>query len=180
MTMNSMDVIFYIASAIVFLAFVDNTTACCRTSELQNEVNDLKKRLETTQTELDRQNQRINDLQKNGTMSSPLSTHVLDNSRGLPGDGIAVTLYKLQGDDFVVIKKDVTNSDGRVPGLLTDEQFTAATYKLKFETKEYFDRLGMQTFYPYVETTFTVMDPKSHHHVPILLSPFAYSTYRGS
>jgi 5-hydroxyisourate hydrolase len=96
---------------------------------------------------------------------------VLDATRGWPAAGVAVTL--LSADDAVVASA-VTDGDGRVPALAG--QLPAGVYRLRFAVEDY---LG-ETFYPEVVITFRVRDGAEHHHVPLLLSPYAYSTYRGS
>jgi 5-hydroxyisourate hydrolase len=103
-----------------------------------------------------------------------LSTHVLDASRGTPAVGVAVRLSTTGGQELATA---VTDADGRVRelGLLA-----AGDYRLTFATGGYFAANGQQGFYPEVVVTFTVTDAGQHHHVPLLLSPYAYSTYRGS
>ena len=81
---------------------------------------------------------------------------------------------------FGLLKPRLTNEDGRVGNIITAEAFTPGVYKIFFDTKPYFDRMGSDTFYPYVEIVFQVKNPAEHYHVPILLNPFGYSTYRGS
>jgi 5-hydroxyisourate hydrolase len=103
-----------------------------------------------------------------------LSTHVLDASRGTPAAGVAVRLATVGGQELATA---VTDADGRVREV---GALTAGDYRLTFATGEYFAATGQQGFYPEVVVTFTVSDPGQHHHVPLLLSPYAYSTYRGS
>jgi 5-hydroxyisourate hydrolase len=103
-----------------------------------------------------------------------LSTHVLDASRGKPAAGVAVRLTAADGRELATA---VTDDDGRVREL---GALAAGDYRLAFATGEYFAATGQQGFYPEVVVTFTVTDPGQHHHVPLLLSPYAYSTYRGS
>jgi 5-hydroxyisourate hydrolase len=104
---------------------------------------------------------------------STLSTHVLDTVRGAPAAGIAVTLYggkqRLDGG--------VTDADGRIGAL--GATLAAGTYRLAFDTGSYFDELRVDSFFPEVSVTFVVAEER-HYHVPLLLSPFAFSTYRGS
>lgn len=107
---------------------------------------------------------------------SGLSTHVLDAVSGTPAVGIRVALFR--GDEGEVATA-TTDADGRVPELLPGP-IAVGTYRLSFDTGSYFEVLHTATFYPEVSVSFTVTDPDSHHHVPLLLSPFAYSTYRGS
>jgi len=81
------------------------------------------------------------------------------------------------------IGETITNSDGRGPGILSAEEearFRIGVYKMTFYTKEYFDDSGTETFYPYVEVVFRITDVSQHYHIPLLISPFGYSTYRGS
>jgi 5-hydroxyisourate hydrolase len=100
-----------------------------------------------------------------------LSTHVLDATTGRPAVGIVV---RLDGPDGATLTSAVTDADGRVPKLA--DALAAGTYRLVFDTGDYF----ADTFYPQVVVTFRVGGPEQHYHVPLLLSPFAYSTYRGS
>ena len=103
-----------------------------------------------------------------------LSTHVLDATLGRPAAGVGVRLLQA-GTPLAEAR---TDADGRVAGL--GPALAAGTYTLTFATGEYFAATGQQGFYPEVAVTFAVLDPGQHHHVPLLLSPFAYSTYRGS
>jgi 5-hydroxyisourate hydrolase len=109
---------------------------------------------------------------------STISTHVLDTSRGRPGDGIPVRLLSTSGTD-VEVASGVTDADGRVMDL-GPERLPEGTYRLVFETTAYFARHQQAAFFPAVEIVFTVADSGEHYHVPVLLSPFAFSTYRGS
>lgn len=109
---------------------------------------------------------------------STVTTHVLDTSHGRPGIGVAVRLERADGT-AEVIASAVTDADGRVSDLGPDA-LAAGAYRLVFETGPYFEALGVETFFPQVEIVFTVVDSTQHYHVPALLSPFAYSTYRGS
>jgi 5-hydroxyisourate hydrolase len=103
-----------------------------------------------------------------------VSTHVLDSVLGRPAAGIAVRL--LAGDELVA--DGVTDRDGRCR--LTEDATGAGTHRLEFATGQWFAEQGREAFYPEVVLTFTVVEPAEHHHVPLLLAPFAYSTYRGS
>lgn len=113
-------------------------------------------------------------------MSSPITTHVLDTATGRPAAGLAITLDRRAGDGWQRIGAGVTDSDGRVRDLITRDAFGAGDHRIRFETGKWFEDTGREGFYPYVEVVFTVTAPSSHHHVPLLLSPFGYSTYRGS
>lgn len=103
-----------------------------------------------------------------------LSTHVLDATRGRPAAGVAVVLSGPGGP----VGAGRTDADGRLA--LVPGDLPAGTYALAFATGDYFAGTGTETFYPEVTVTFRVRDPAAHHHVPLLLSPWAYSTYRGS
>jgi 5-hydroxyisourate hydrolase len=103
-----------------------------------------------------------------------VSTHVLDAVAGRPATGMAVRLYA--GDE--VLAEGVTDADGRCR--LTEEATAAGPHRLVFATGDWFAGRGVPAFWPEVTLTFTVTEPTAHHHVPLLLSPFAYSTYRGS
>jgi 5-hydroxyisourate hydrolase len=103
-----------------------------------------------------------------------ISTHVLDAVAGRPAAGIAVRLFA--GDDLLA--EGVTDRDGRCR--LTDDATGAGTHRLVFATGVWFAEQAREAFYPEVVVTFAVQEPAEHHHVPLLLSPFAYSTYRGS
>ncbi|TDD54465.1 hydroxyisourate hydrolase [Kribbella antibiotica] len=104
---------------------------------------------------------------------SSLSTHVLDTALGRPAVAVPVRLY--QGD--VVLATGVTDDDGRISALAPE--LAGGTYRLWFDTAAYAESTGQELFFPEVSVTFTVADER-HYHVPLLLSPFAFSTYRGS
>jgi 5-hydroxyisourate hydrolase len=106
---------------------------------------------------------------------SGLSTHVLDAALGRPAVGVPVTLGTPGGAEHT----GVTDHDGRIAELLAGP-LTAGTYRLRFDTGAYWAAAGQHGFYPEVVIAFTVSDGAGHYHVPLLLSPYAYSTYRGS
>ena len=111
---------------------------------------------------------------------SQLTTHILDTTKGKPAAGVSIVLYSQKNNSWVELAKGVTNADGRIPDLLKkDAVLESGSYKMKFETKEYFDKERIATFYPYVEIVFEITS-KEHYHIPLLLNPFGYSTYRGS
>uniref|UniRef100_A0A4W2C7F3 5-hydroxyisourate hydrolase n=1 Tax=Bos indicus x Bos taurus TaxID=30522 RepID=A0A4W2C7F3_BOBOX len=114
--------------------------------------------------------------------SSPLTTHVLDTASGLPAQGLYLRLSRLEdcGQQWTELKKSCTDRDGRCPGLLPPGQMKAGTYKLSFDTKGYWQKRGQESFYPYVEVVFTITNETHKFHVPLLLSPWSYTTYRGS
>ena len=110
---------------------------------------------------------------------SHITTHVLDAVQGLPAAGIAVQLSALREGQWQLLADAVTDADGRAKQL-GPEAVPAGTYRLRFDTGAYFASSGTATFFPEALLTFVVDDEKRHYHVPLLLSPFAYSTYRGS
>ncbi|XP_061077106.1 5-hydroxyisourate hydrolase isoform X2 [Conger conger] len=116
------------------------------------------------------------------TPGSPLTTHVLNTGDGVPGARMALSLHRLDSRMAIwnLLTTGTTNDDGRCPDLITREAFTPGMYKMRFETGEYFQGLGQSCFYPYVEIVFTITDPTQKFHLPLLLSRFSYSTYRGS
>ncbi len=111
---------------------------------------------------------------------SAITTHILDVSSGFPARGVAVTLERQTSEGWKVIGEGVTDDDGRLRDLLaSDAILQIGNYRLIFEIGDYYFDRQMDCFYPQVTVAFTVFD-SSHYHVPLLLSPFGYSTYRGS
>ena len=107
-----------------------------------------------------------------------ISTHVLDTSRGQPAAGLAVKLFRREPDgDWEEVGDAVTDSDGRVKQM-SQEELEAGEYRLEFDTRPYFERSGLDAFYPAVSVAFSFEG--AHLHVPLLLSAFGYTTYRGS
>ena len=106
-----------------------------------------------------------------------LSTHVLDNARGEPAAGVPVTLERHDGHGWVAVASGRTDADGRLRDWVPAQGWDAGRYRLVFDTGAY---LGPDAFFPEVSVVFAVADPARHHHVPLLLSPFGYATYRGS
>lgn len=114
-------------------------------------------------------------------MSNPLTTHVLDTASGRPAAGLAISLEQMVTGRFEAVSRGVTNSDGRLSAPLIDPaDWGAGVYRIRFETGSYFAARKEACFYPHVEIVFEVRQPEEHHHVPLLLSPYGYSTYRGS
>ena len=105
-----------------------------------------------------------------------LSTHVLDTSLGSPAAGITVVLETVAGQ---AIGDGITDGDGRV-GSIGPERLETGDYRLRFASGPYFAGRGVDAFYPEVVVVFSVADADQHYHVPVLLNPFGYSTYRGS
>jgi 5-hydroxyisourate hydrolase len=114
---------------------------------------------------------------------SAITTHVLDTALGRPASGVPVRLEQLTGTDTSVLATGTTDGDGRISRLGPDE-VGPGTYRLVFDVAAYSAATGQSCFFPEVGITFTLTDGASpagaHYHVPLLLSPFAYSTYRGS
>jgi 5-hydroxyisourate hydrolase len=113
---------------------------------------------------------------------SAITTHVLDTARGRPAEGVPVTLSRQTEDGgWEVLGNGQTNRDGRLTDLLSaDAPLIEGTYQLTFGIDSYFAVQGLECFYPRVSVAFRVTDAGAHYHVPLLLSPFGYSTYRGS
>lgn len=114
-----------------------------------------------------------------------LSTHVLDTTRGKPAAGIAVRLYFCKGTERQLLKSAVTNADGRTDEpLLSGNHLATGNYELVFNAADYHSAqglaLGSPPFLDEIVIRFGVSDPAANHHVPLLLSPYSYSTYRGS
>jgi 5-hydroxyisourate hydrolase len=110
---------------------------------------------------------------------STLSTHVLDAASGRPAAGVRVTLDRRDGDGWRQLGNGLTDDDGRVRDLAPGG-LDAGVHRLVFATGEYFAATGQRGFYPEVPVVFEIADTDRHYHVPLLLSPFAFSTYRGS
>ena len=107
-----------------------------------------------------------------------ISTHVLDTMRGTPAAGLAVALHRREPDgDWKEVAHSETDSEGRVRAL-TDTELEAAEYRLELDTRPYFERSGLTAFYPTITVVFNFEG--GHLHVPVLLSPFGYTTYRGT
>ncbi len=108
-----------------------------------------------------------------------LSTHVLDATTGRPAGDVSVHLDRRSGHGWHPVGGGATDDDGRCRSMAPDG-LDAGVYRLVFDTGAYFAATGGAGFYPEVAIVFEVTEPERHHHVPLLLSPFAYSTYRGS
>ena len=111
---------------------------------------------------------------------SQLTTHILDTTKGKPASGVSIILYQQKNNNWTELARGITNADGRIPHLVSkDTILETGNYKMKFETKAYFDKAQIASFYPYVEIVFEITT-QEHYHIPLLLNPFGYSTYRGS
>ena len=110
-------------------------------------------------------------------MAGYLTTHVLDTGAGRPAAGLKIDLYRIEGDTRTHLKSVITNADGRTDAqILPEAEFALGTYELVFHAGDY---LGKRDFLDVIPLRFT-MSETSHYHVPLLLSPYSYSTYRGS
>jgi 5-hydroxyisourate hydrolase len=113
---------------------------------------------------------------------SAITTHILDTSTGRPASGVDVALEVQRGPShWAVVGRGATDADGRLASLMpAGTLLEPATYRLIFQTRQYFERSATATLYPHVVVVFEVAGGQAHYHVPLLLSPFGYSTYRGS
>ena len=112
---------------------------------------------------------------------SAITTHVLDTSRGVPAAGIGVVLERQHGSGWDLVGRGETDADGRQRALMPEAgSAPPGIYRLRFDTRAYFQGQSLPTFFPQVVVTFEIPDGEAHHHVPLLLSPFGYTTYRGS
>lgn len=113
-----------------------------------------------------------------------LTTHILDTARGCPAEGLRIELFRLDGDTRQKLNSFVTNADGRTDSqILPEAEFETGMYELLFHCGDYFDRCGVTTAEPKFLDVIPLrfgMSEQDHYHVPLLLSPFGYSTYRGS
>ncbi len=111
-----------------------------------------------------------------------ISTHVLDISVGRPARDVPVLLEECISDkkEWRELGGGKTDADGRIKDLVPEGQLKAGTYRISFDTRAYFDAQGIEGFYPEASIVFVIRDAAAHYHVPLLLSPYGYSTYRGS
>jgi len=113
-----------------------------------------------------------------------ISTHVLDIAAGRPAADVVVRLFSLRDAAADGVWEQIgsgrTDRDGRCRTLLGDSPLAALTYKIRFETGEYFHKRGLAGLYPYIEIVFTVAAPSQHYHIPLLLTANGYTTYRGA
>lgn len=112
---------------------------------------------------------------------SQITSHVLDTSRGRPAQGLSISLFRQIDEGWQKIAEEKTNTDGRVSTLCSAHQaLCAGTYRMHFDTAPYFRDMGEPVFYPWVDVVFCINGDGQYYHIPLLISPFAYSTYRGS
>ena len=109
-----------------------------------------------------------------------ITTHVLDTAAGKPGRGIAIELERAEHGVWHLVGAGVTDDDGRLRTLTPPGPVAEGTYRIRFQIGAYFAARQLEAFFPLVEIQFTVGDGTQHYHVPLLLSPFGFSTYRGS
>lgn len=120
-----------------------------------------------------------------------ITSHILDTSLGAPAQGVAISLLQQQADEsWNVLGSGETNADGRVSDFMANNvtgndvekkhALPAGIYKLSFKLSDYYKKLNTASFYPYAEVVFEISGDGQHYHVPLLLNPFGYSTYRGS
>jgi 5-hydroxyisourate hydrolase len=114
-------------------------------------------------------------------MTSPITTHVLDTARGSPAAGVSVVLeHETAPGTWALVGRGATDADGRLRSLLEPGALRAGAYRIAFDVGAYFRGQGVDAFWRTVAIEFVVRDATAHHHVPLLVSPFGYSTYRGS
>ena len=112
---------------------------------------------------------------------SAITTHVLDISRGRPAIGVQVALHVRSGDGWKALGTELTDANGRCGTLLAeDAPIEPGTYRLLFSVGAYYNAQHTETFYAEIPIVFEELHPEAHYHVPLLISPFGYSTYRGS
>lgn len=111
---------------------------------------------------------------------SAITTHVLDVSRGRPAAGVAIVLERVGAAQSPPLARASTDAEGRVKTFTPSPPLEAGAYRLVFEVGSYFAATGIDAFYPRVVVEFEVRDAAQHYHVPLLISPYGYSTYRGS
>lgn len=112
---------------------------------------------------------------------SGISTHVLDLTRGKPANGVVVRLSREADGGWTEVSERTTDADGRVKSMLREnETLESGRYRLHFDTAEYFRGRGVEAFHSFVEIAFEIRHAEEHYHVPLLLTPHGYSTYRGS
>lgn len=110
-----------------------------------------------------------------------ITTHVLDTALGKPAQGVRIELFRSEShQSWQSLEQRVTNSDGRIDTPFLQNQLQAGTYRIDFHSGEYFTQQKRDSFYPSVSVTFTIVDSAQHFHIPLLISGFGYSTYRGS
>ncbi|MBX3422744.1 MAG: hydroxyisourate hydrolase [Pirellulaceae bacterium] len=113
-------------------------------------------------------------------MKNTITTHILNTSTGKPAAGVPVRLEIQTLNTWQLVAQETTDNDGRITDFLNNGALVAGIYRLIFDTREYFAATGQQTFFPQVTIEFEISSTQQHYHVPLLLSPYGYSVYRGS
>jgi 5-hydroxyisourate hydrolase len=111
-----------------------------------------------------------------------VSTHILDTALGKPAAGVVVSVARLEGEQWILLRENATDTDGRIQFLLPAEECAGDGHivlRLRFETAPYFAALGQKSIYPYIDIVFAI-EKNTHYHVPLLLTANGYTTYRGS
>lgn len=167
----------------IFIVFASGKTASAMLSLLQSRMkNTVEEELriamgEQQKISIKRLQDEVADLQID---VSQLTTHILDTSSGKPAAGVLIKLNHLQGSKENLIAQGITNVDGRIPDVLSPGRKLAfGIYRMQFLTGDYFSLSGTKTFFPYADISFNITD-HSHYHIPLLISPFGFTTYRGS
>lgn len=113
---------------------------------------------------------------------APVTLHILDTSTGSPAGGVLCQLERNTTEGWVLVGSSTTGTDGRINNIVPDEvsELDTGVYRMVFHTKEYFDALAVDTFYPQIDVLFMLSDPSQSYHIPLILSPWGYTTYRGS
>lgn len=112
--------------------------------------------------------------------SYQLSSHILDINKGMPAAGVRIALSKMEAGEWHPVEEKTTDENGRIKDFLEENgQNHRGIYKLTYYTAPYFEQAEQESFYPFIEVVFEIKDDK-HYHVPIALSPYGYSTYRGN
>ncbi|XP_036151217.1 5-hydroxyisourate hydrolase [Monomorium pharaonis] len=109
-----------------------------------------------------------------------ITTHVLDTSRGRPVDNLIVRLHKFENEKWTFLKESTTDSNGRCGDLLQGENCAPGRFKIEFQVNNYFKRIATLSMYPMIDVVFDVEHLNEHYHIPLLLNPFGFTTYRGS
>jgi len=111
---------------------------------------------------------------------SPITTHILDINKGKPAKDVEISLEFKQGESWEKVGSGKTDADGRLKTLQSKDNFKAGVYRINFDTQSYFNSINEKTFYPEASIVFIVENIDEHFHVPLLLTAYGYSTYRGS
>ena len=111
---------------------------------------------------------------------TPITSHVLDTALGCPARNLAVRVDRQDAASWTTLGEALTNDDGRIDDFPGAGELQEGTYRVTFDTRAYFEATGQPVFFPFVDVVFVVDGSRRHYHIPLLLSPFGYSTYRGS